>query len=219
MDQGFFKVIREVQDKTPLNPIYMSVKDWYKLLLERNVTTREVDQEGRRELVPCKIEERNPTIAWSDSYRVSRLKGLSPDSKSFLFKLVHTLLRKVKKEFTTWPQQPLHCAGASLVTKRHILTCFFFAPRIGRLGKHYWDVSNPMISTWPWRGHWDWSLRLMRPFYCRLSPFWPLDLNLSGKTGNWRRPPHCSLWEQSWNRLSLSGGDPGYNMYGRQGTL
>ena len=53
---------------------------------------KEVDNEGRREMIPCKIEERDPTITWTDSYSLCRLKGLSPDSKSFLFKLVHTLL-------------------------------------------------------------------------------------------------------------------------------
>ena len=29
---------------------------------------------------------------WGESYRLSRLHGLSPDMKSFLFKLIHTLL-------------------------------------------------------------------------------------------------------------------------------
>ena len=91
-DQDFFSIIREVKEKTPLNPVHMSVKEWYKLLLERNVTTREIDEEGRRELIPCKVEERDPTMLWSETYRVTRLKGLSPDSKSFLFKLIHTLL-------------------------------------------------------------------------------------------------------------------------------
>lgn len=100
----------------------MSVKDWYKLLLERNVTTREVDQEGRRELVPCKIEERNPTIAWSDSYRVSRLKGLSPDSKSFLFKLVHTLLpSKERVHHLTPAASPLcWCESGDQETYSHL---------------------------------------------------------------------------------------------------
>jgi hypothetical protein len=59
-DQKFFNIIRFVKDKTPLNPVYMSVKEWYLLLLEQNVTKREVDQEGRLELIPCRVEERNP---------------------------------------------------------------------------------------------------------------------------------------------------------------
>ena len=48
--------------------------------------------EGRRELIPCKIEERDPHIVWVDSYRTARLPGLSPDNKSFMFRLLHTLL-------------------------------------------------------------------------------------------------------------------------------
>ena len=70
----------------------MTVKEWYRLILERNVTMRKVDQEGRQELVPCKVEEKQPQVFWSESYRLSRLHGLSPASKSFLFKLIHTLL-------------------------------------------------------------------------------------------------------------------------------
>ena len=51
-DGKFFDVIKYVKDKTPLNPVYMTVKEWYLLLLEQNVTKREVDQEGRMELIP-----------------------------------------------------------------------------------------------------------------------------------------------------------------------
>ena len=91
-DQKFFNVIKFVKDKTPLNPVFMSVRQWYLLLLETNVTKREVDQEGRMELIPCRVEEKNSEVCWSESYRISRLPGLSPDSKSFLFKLIHTLL-------------------------------------------------------------------------------------------------------------------------------
>ena len=91
-DKDFFDSIKEVRDKSPLNPIYMSVKEWYQHLLEKNVTKREIDDEGRTELIPCKVEERDPAVSWSESYRLSRLKGLSPEDKSFLFKLIHTLL-------------------------------------------------------------------------------------------------------------------------------
>ena len=91
-DKNFFQVIKEVKENSPLNPLFMSVKEWYRLLLEKYVTMREVDDEGRRELIPCKIEEREPDRVWLDSYSLSRLPGLSPDNKSFLFKLLHTLL-------------------------------------------------------------------------------------------------------------------------------
>ena len=88
----FFNVIREVQENSPLNPTHMTVKQWYNYLLETNVIEHEIDEEGRRELVPCKVEEREPSAPWLESYRLSRLKGISPQTKSFNFKLIHTLL-------------------------------------------------------------------------------------------------------------------------------
>ena len=70
----------------------MTVKQWYQYLLEKDVIERELDDEGRMELIPCKVEEREPTAPWMESYRLSRIKGISPSTKSFNFKLLHTLL-------------------------------------------------------------------------------------------------------------------------------
>ena len=62
-------MIKEVKETTPLNPFNVTVKEGYNFLLARNVTMREVEQEGRLELIPCKVKERLPTVPWSDSYR------------------------------------------------------------------------------------------------------------------------------------------------------
>jgi hypothetical protein len=91
-NQNFFSIIKKVKNNTPLNPVNMTIKEWYRFLLEEKLTTREVDDAGRRELVPCRIEEHHPTVCWPESYRLLRLKGLSPDPKSILFKLIHELL-------------------------------------------------------------------------------------------------------------------------------
>ena len=69
-NEEFFRIIKDVKDNTPLNPLYMSVKMWYKFLVEKKVTMREINDEGRPELVPCKIEERNPEVIWPESYRL-----------------------------------------------------------------------------------------------------------------------------------------------------
>jgi hypothetical protein len=89
-DAEFFEIIKKIKNNTPLNPIH--IKEWYRVLVEKNVTNHEIDDEGRMELVPCKIEERYPLHDWSESYRLCRLQGLDPEIKSFLFKLVHQLL-------------------------------------------------------------------------------------------------------------------------------
>ena len=66
----------------------MSLRMWTKYLLEEKVTTRPVDDEGRREQVPCRVEERLPTAPWGEAYRLLRQRGLCIEQKTFLFKLV-----------------------------------------------------------------------------------------------------------------------------------
>ena len=61
-------------------------------LLEENVTMRDVDKEGRKELVPCRIGLGDPNINWDESYRLSRLYGLTPLEKSQFFCIIHELL-------------------------------------------------------------------------------------------------------------------------------
>ena len=46
-DQKFFDIIKFVKENTPLNPIYMSMKEWYRVLLETNLTKREVTRGGQ----------------------------------------------------------------------------------------------------------------------------------------------------------------------------
>ena len=77
---------------TPLNQVKMSVKTWYKYLLEERATMRYLDDEGRKELIPCRVEDMDPTFPWSETYGLLRLKGLNPTEKSSLFSLVHELL-------------------------------------------------------------------------------------------------------------------------------
>ena len=88
-----------MKDKTPLNPLMMTIKEWYRFLLEKNVTMRELDQAGRSELIPFKVEMREPNVFWAESYRICRLRGLAPDDKSFLFRLIHTLLPSKERIF------------------------------------------------------------------------------------------------------------------------
>ena len=40
-------IIKDVKENTPLNPVSMTVKDWYRHLLEKEVTMEVIDDEGR----------------------------------------------------------------------------------------------------------------------------------------------------------------------------
>ena len=86
------------------------------------MTKREIDDEGRTELIPCKVEERDPAVSWSESYRLSPLKGLSPEDKSFLFKLIHTLLpSKERLHHLTPTTSPLcQCDSGANETYKHL---------------------------------------------------------------------------------------------------
>ena len=53
--QSFFTIIKKVKTSTPLNPVHMTTKEWYRFLLEENITMREVDADGSRELVPYRV--------------------------------------------------------------------------------------------------------------------------------------------------------------------
>ena len=73
-DRNFFDLIKYASTRLSS----MIVKEWYQLLVEKNITKREVDQEGRTELIPCMVEQRNPEVFWEESFRLSKLPGLSP---------------------------------------------------------------------------------------------------------------------------------------------
>ena len=119
----FFETIRGVKD-SGLNPIYLTVKQWYEYLLEKMVTTREIDQEGRRQKIPNRIEENSPGIQWGESYRLARLHGLAPASKSFLFKLIHELLPSRERVNRMIPANSALCWCGSGEVETY-LHCFY----------------------------------------------------------------------------------------------
>ena len=81
----FFELIKKVLTDTPMNPAQMTLKQWYYHLLEELVT-HEV-RDGQRVQIQCRVEMLNPSNDWSKSFHLSRLKGLSSQIRSFLFKL------------------------------------------------------------------------------------------------------------------------------------
>ena len=71
---------------------FMSQKQWYRHLLEKNVTMEIVDDEGRMVPRKSKAEERDPELDWQLSCHISRMKGLTPEIKSFNFKILNLIL-------------------------------------------------------------------------------------------------------------------------------
>ena len=109
---SFFQTIRAVKEKTPLNPVRMTVKDWYRYLLEERVTHNHSvpgDLLSPLELVKTRAEENGPQHDWPAIYQLIRKKGLDMEKKTFCFKLVNSLLG-FKERLAQWlPQTSPAC--------------------------------------------------------------------------------------------------------------
>ena len=108
---------------------WVSVKQWYKLLMEKGVTHNSDDPDSPPILIPSKLEGRLPGIDWSQSYSLARKFGLSPDQKSFNFKLIQSLmhtrdrLARIGKIQVFWIQQLLTCPISSQVATLSLIKC------------------------------------------------------------------------------------------------
>ena len=90
-------IISSVKDKGfSINT--MSLKIWYKYLLEVNVTHTE--SEDTSVLVPCRAEQLAPIIDWGRSWWAVCVPGLSPVMRSFLWRLLYEALKSEIPDIT-----------------------------------------------------------------------------------------------------------------------
>ena len=68
----------------------MTSKEWYQFLLNQELN--ELTLDGNYALKPCRVELQQSQHDWSHSWSLSRLKGLSSSSMSFLWKCLHQIL-------------------------------------------------------------------------------------------------------------------------------
>ena len=92
LNEETMNLIGQALNEGSLNIETMSVKDWYKHLLEANVTHSGEPGAGSRELVPCRVERLNPFVDWKKSWMAASLPGLSSKMSSFLWKMLHDIL-------------------------------------------------------------------------------------------------------------------------------
>ena len=81
--------------------------------------------EGGKELIPCRVEEVDPTFPWSETYGLLRLKGLNPTEKSSLFSLVHELLPSKDRVSRIIPTSSPLCTNCDANLRETYLHCFF----------------------------------------------------------------------------------------------
>ena len=89
--ENFFETIKSMKDQGTLNITTMSSKDWYRVMLEENLTM-ETTENGERRLIRCRAELQHPHNDWENSWRLARLQGLESDQITLLWKVLHNLL-------------------------------------------------------------------------------------------------------------------------------
>ena len=88
----FFSIIREVYSNTPLNIAWISLKQWYRILLEKGLTHNTEEIDAAPLLIPSRLEESCPDRDFANTYHMCRVFGLTPEQKSFLFRMLQNLL-------------------------------------------------------------------------------------------------------------------------------
>ena len=120
----FFSCIKWVKENTPLNISTMSTAQWYRALLEREVTMAEGDN-NTMEFIKSRVELASPDTDWEESWRRARLKGLGPEVTSFLWKLLHKLLPTEQRLARILPNTSDLCKYCPNPPPADLHHCFF----------------------------------------------------------------------------------------------
>ena len=106
---SFFNYIRWVKENTPLNVATMTTAQWYRVLLEKEVTMVETNDNGSMEFIKSRSELASPHTDWESSWSRARLKGLGSEAVSFLWKLLHRLLPTEERLSRILPNKSAIC--------------------------------------------------------------------------------------------------------------
>ena len=91
-DKEFFAPLRHYHEHSELNIVSLTTSQWYRLLLEDRLLMSPATTTTAAHLLPVRCESIHPATAWDTTWRLVRTHGLSSNTSSFLFKLVHLLL-------------------------------------------------------------------------------------------------------------------------------
>ena len=91
MTEELWSNIKRVKEEGLLNIGKMTTGQWYRALLENNITMQ-VDADGRSSLRPCKVEIANPRVDWAQTWQLASLRDLSSEDQTFLWRMLHDIL-------------------------------------------------------------------------------------------------------------------------------
>ena len=120
----FFNTIRKVKEGTPLNVAIMSTAQWYRVLVEQDITMVEPEN-SPMEYIKTRPELASPSTDWETSWRRARLKGLGSEATSFLWKLLHLLLPTEQRLSRILPNSSELCKLCPTPTTADLPHCLF----------------------------------------------------------------------------------------------
>ena len=120
----FFNSIRWVKENTPLNVATMTTAQWYRVLLEQEVTMVEAEN-NTMEYIRSRTELASPGTDWELTWRRARLKGLGSEATSFLWKPLHRILPTEERVARILPNSSEHCRQCQTPSTANLEHCFF----------------------------------------------------------------------------------------------
>ena len=116
-----------------MNVERMSTAQWYRLLLEMNVTMEEKD-DNTMEYIKSRTEINSPENNWDESWRRARIRGLGSQAFSFLWKLLHNLLPTEDRLARILPNASHNCKICPMQVPADLLHCLFQCRSTGETG-------------------------------------------------------------------------------------
>ena len=105
---SFFACIKWVKDNTPLNIGKMTTAQWYRVILEKDITM-EIHNDSSNHYIQSRAELAAPTTDWEVSWKRARLRGLESEVKSFFWKLLQLLLPTEQRLSRILPNSSQNC--------------------------------------------------------------------------------------------------------------
>lgn len=137
---AFFETIKWVQDKTPLNVATMTTAEWYRVLVEKEITMTESS-----EYVKSKSELKSSDTDWELTWQRSRLKGLGSEATTFLWRLLHCILPTEQRLARILPNTSpncKYCPDPNIATLQHCLFECILTREVGQQLLHVFQLED-----------------------------------------------------------------------------
>ena len=102
----------------------MSTADWYRVLVEQQITMIEPIN-SPMEYIRSRAELASPETDWESCWRRARLRGLGSQATSFLWKLLHQILPTEERLQRILPNSSNNCKLCPTPTNADLPHCLF----------------------------------------------------------------------------------------------